>query len=218
MGAGSEDIDDVYSTTTGNSEVKAGYYIGKNDVITFGMDVVNYQDRERTLYIVSEMEYIPGKPEGYIHAQSRIVPMGVCDGGLGVLAAVNVRPPVGEKKFILEGKKDIEIIQDGYLTYTAGHLHDGGLKMVVTVNGKSACESKIVYGGQGHEQVQPNGEVWKTIGKTIVCGDPIRVSKGDKLQLHAHFDFNEHPPRHSAHGEEAEGMALVATRFVPLVT
>ena len=66
--------------------------------------------------------------------------------------------------------------------------------MVATINGKDACTSRLVYGGPGHEQVQPNGEVWKTIGTTIGCKDPIRVNKGDKLQLHAYFDFNEHPP------------------------
>ncbi len=66
--------------------------------------------------------------------------------------------------------------------------------MVMTVNGKKACESKIEYGGPGHEQVQPNGEVWKTIARNIGCDDPIRVHKGDKVQLHADFDFNAHPP------------------------
>lgn len=116
MGAGSEDADDKYSTS--NDKVKAGYYIGKNDVITFGMDVVNYHDTERTIYIATEMEYLPGQPEGYVHAQSRIVPMGICDGSQGMMGATNIHPPVGEKKFVLEGKNDVEILQDGYLLST----------------------------------------------------------------------------------------------------
>ena len=66
--------------------------------------------------------------------------------------------------------------------------------MIMTVNGKEVCTSNIIYGGPGHEQVQPNGEVWKTIGETIGCNDPIRVFKGDKIQMQAFFDFEEHPP------------------------
>jgi hypothetical protein len=66
--------------------------------------------------------------------------------------------------------------------------------MDITINGKKACDTKLVYGGPGHEQVQSNGDVWKTIAKNIGCDDPIRVSKGDKIQLHAHFDFEAHPP------------------------
>jgi hypothetical protein len=66
--------------------------------------------------------------------------------------------------------------------------------MVVKVNGNEVCTSSLVYGGPGHEQVQPNGEVWKTIGSTIGCLDPIRVNKGDKLNMEAFFDFDEHPP------------------------
>jgi hypothetical protein len=74
-----------------------------------------------------------------------------------------------------------------------GHLHDGGVKMVVKVNGKDVCTSRLVYGGPGHEQVQANGEVWKSINNTIGCLDPIRVNKGDKFNMEAFFDYEEHP-------------------------
>jgi hypothetical protein len=66
--------------------------------------------------------------------------------------------------------------------------------MVVKINGKEVCTSSLIYGGEGHEQVQPNGEVWKTIGKTIPCTDAIAVKKGDKMNMEAFFDFEEHPP------------------------
>jgi len=213
MGAGSEDIDSKYTPAL-TSTVKAGYYIGKDDLITVGMDIVNYHDKQREVYIITEMEYLKGLPAGYKHAQSRIVYMGACDGANAMMSAGNIHPPKDKKKFVLTGKNDIEIMDDGYLVGTFGHLHDGGLKMVIKVNGKEACTSSITYGGEGHEQVQANGEVWKTIGRTIGCLEPIAVKKGDKLNMEAFFDFEEHPPRMSAHGEEAEGMALVATTFV----
>jgi hypothetical protein len=65
--------------------------------------------------------------------------------------------------------------------------------MSLTLNGKDVCNSTVIYGGPGHEQVQSNGQVIKTIGKTIGCTDPLRVRKGDKMQLTAYFDFEKHP-------------------------
>jgi len=122
MGAGSEDA--VKYNFGNDPKVKAGYYIGKNDAITFGMDIVNYRNEEKTLYIVTEMEFLPGKPEGYVHAQSRIIPMGLCDGVAGFMSAGNVHPAVGKTKFVLEGKNDITIMEDGHLINTSKCLHD----------------------------------------------------------------------------------------------
>jgi len=75
---------------------------------------------------------------------------------------------------------------------TDGHLHDGGDKIVVTLNGKTVCNSRALYGGPGHETVE-DGVTWKTIAQTTSCGEPIRVRKGDKLRFSASFDFDGHP-------------------------
>lgn len=116
LGSGSDDTINTYNSP--NNKVKSGFYIGKNDIILFGLDVVNYHDRERTLYTVNEIEYFPGMPEGYSHAQSHVIPMGLCDGIMSVMAANNIHAPVGEKKFTLAGKNDIEITKDGHLVAT----------------------------------------------------------------------------------------------------
>jgi len=65
--------------------------------------------------------------------------------------------------------------------------------MVMTINGKEVCRSTVEYGGEGHEQTRADGEVVKTIGRVIGCVDPLRVLKGDKMQLTAYFDFEKHP-------------------------
>jgi hypothetical protein len=116
IGAGSEDIPTKISTKS--NEIKSGFYIGKNDKITFGMDIVNYHNRERSLYIAVEMEYLPGKPEGYTHAQSHVITMGQCDGINAYPGAMNIHPPKDQKKFTLTGKNDIEIQKDGYMLAT----------------------------------------------------------------------------------------------------
>jgi hypothetical protein len=194
LGAGSEEIAGMYGH--GGGDIKSGYYIGKKDVISFGMDIVNYHNRERTVYMVNELEYIQGKPADYTDAQTHVITMGMCDGGASYMGAMNIHAPKdnNKKRFTMTGNKPITVEKEGYMVSTYGHLHDGGLHMIITINDKEVCDSKIVYGGPGHEQVQPDGKVWKTLATTIGCVDPIRVHKGDKIQMKAFFDFNEHPP------------------------
>lgn len=191
MGSGSEETDGMYNH--GGGAVKSGYYIGKKDVINFGMDIVNYHDRERTVYMSNEIEYIPGKPADYTDSQTHVITMGMCDGGNAMMGAMNIHAPKDKKRFTMTGNKPIVVEKEGYMVSTIGHLHDGGLHMVISINDKEVCDSKIKYGGPGHEQVQPDGTVWKTLARTIACPDPIRVHKGDRIQMKAFFDFDEHP-------------------------
>jgi hypothetical protein len=96
-----------------------------------------------------------------------------------------------------------------------GHLHDGGLNIQVILNNKNVCESKAQYGGPGFEGKNPDGKTWYTINQMTVCGEPIKLVKGDKFYFQANFDVEKYPARQSAHGEMAEEMALVTGIFVP---
>jgi hypothetical protein len=74
-----------------------------------------------------------------------------------------------------------------------GHVHDGGDTVTIKINGKAVCESKSLYGGPGHEQVQEDGKVWKTISKNTQCGTAIPVRRGDEISFEGTFDFEAHP-------------------------
>jgi hypothetical protein len=78
---------------------------------------------------------------------------------------------------------------------------------VVKVNGKQICESKAVYGGAGavmsgmgghpHGKYTDNGHdqspSWETIGEMTQCYGPIKVSKGDTIEIEASYDMEKHP-------------------------
>jgi hypothetical protein len=114
MAVGSEDIDAHWSSDS--KLIKAGYYLDKNDTITINLDVVNYYNRERTIYTVSEMEYFPGMTKGFLNTQSDVLPVGMCDGIDSYLAATKIHAPKDQKKFTLSGKNDIVIHKEGYIT------------------------------------------------------------------------------------------------------
>ena len=72
-------------------------------------------------------------------------------------------------------------------------MHDGGVNIQFKVNGKEACDSRAVYGGQGHESVGADGKVWKTIRESTYCPTPFKIKKGDKIEMQANYDLDLHP-------------------------
>jgi hypothetical protein len=42
-----------------------------------------------------------------------------------------------------------QVMNDGYLLDVKPHLHDGGINATFYVNGRAACTSSAVYGGDG---------------------------------------------------------------------
>ena len=89
------------------------------------------------------------------------------------------------------------------MSHSGGHVHDGGDRVEMLVNGEVVCESKAKYGGEG----KIKGE-WATIGEMGFCEKPVSVKKGDILNIQAHYDFDAHPARMHAHGGQAEQMGL----------
>jgi hypothetical protein len=85
----------------------------KDAKVSISLDVVNYNNEERTIWMIGEMEYLPGKAAGLLPAAQQVIDLGMCSGVNGV----DIRPPVGQKRFTIEGK-DIIITRDGYFVYT----------------------------------------------------------------------------------------------------
>jgi hypothetical protein len=113
-GAGSE----VIEFPAPNNTVLSGSFIGKSDPVVLSIDLVNYNADDQEVFVQSELEYVPGQPKGFAHGETRQIPVGVCDGSGAWEKAVNIHPPKGVKRFELKGKKDMEILADGYLRAT----------------------------------------------------------------------------------------------------
>jgi hypothetical protein len=90
------------------------------------LDMVNYKDVPRTVYIEGVIDYLPGKQEGWLESQTGILNLGICDGA-GGFKANNVHAPAGVSKFTLKAQKPIEMAHDGYILTASKSL-------LVTVN------------------------------------------------------------------------------------
>jgi hypothetical protein len=82
-----------------NATFKSGYYIGKDSNVLINVDIVNYNEESRDIYMVSELEYLPGLATGTLQAEQHTVDLGLCDGQNGL----NVQAPKGQTKWSLTG-------------------------------------------------------------------------------------------------------------------
>jgi hypothetical protein len=108
MAGGLEASEFKFSTT--NSSLQTGYYIGKGANIMINVDIVNYDNVAKDLYMVSELEYLPGKPTERLPAQHSVIDIGLCDGQDGL----NVHAPPGKTKWSIKGSP-ITVSKDGIL-------------------------------------------------------------------------------------------------------
>jgi hypothetical protein len=176
-----------YSFTNKDASFKSGLYLAKDAPVVQMIDVVNYSDDNQVIYSISEMEYLPGKQEGYLRSVVTPVDFSICSGRTGIY----MYQPKNKPQFTVESK-NVSIGMDGYLLNTYAHLHDGGLDLAVKINGKEVCRSEALYGGPGHEGKNKNGTPWTIIRGTTMCDQPIQVHKGDKLDIAASFDMDKH--------------------------
>lgn len=170
------------------SSVKSAYYLTKDRKILNMIDVINYNNVERTVYVVGEIEYLPGKQEGYLEARQERVDPGLCGGPDGSM----IHAPKGQTKFSVNST-NIVFARDGYMINQRGHMHDGGIDIVLQVNGQTVCDSRASYGGVGHTAKTPDGKIWETIANSTTCLEPIKVAKGDTVNMNANYDIELHP-------------------------
>ena len=78
-----------------NNKLKSGYYLSKDRNMLNMIDVINYNNQERDVYISAEIEYLPGKPQGYLDTRQERVDPGMCGGPSGA----SIHPPKGVQRF-----------------------------------------------------------------------------------------------------------------------
>jgi len=110
----------------------------------------------------------------------------------------------------------MEIKDDGKLLLVKGDMHDGGLNMVLKLNGETICDSKAIYnaGAVGtHQGGGHDGGMGGMLSDTSGCLKSIAVKKGDKIEMEANYDMELHPGREHPGGGMAEAMALFVIVF-----
>lgn len=194
-GEDNNNVDVWYTNREG--ETKSGFHIGANDNFGMNMDVVSYAPANKQIYLTLELEYLKG-----IHGldATQTLLSVACNRQIKIASAGATNTTSGEYKFT----------QDGTILVAKGHLHTGGEKMVMYINGKFACESTAAYGGAKGDQAIDSMSLCTTNG--------IRVKKNDRMTMEARYDTSKHPIRHESHGMGAgmpDVMGMFDVTFAP---
>jgi hypothetical protein len=115
VGSAAELADNQY--TTQNATINTGFYIPKNEKVFVQIDMVNYKEYDQNIYLVPEIEYFPGKPEGYLDSNMYVISPSTCDSAMGALGGTFVKPPAGVKKFNVNGT-DMTFDTDGFIAFS----------------------------------------------------------------------------------------------------
>ncbi|KAF2670726.1 hypothetical protein BT63DRAFT_199949 [Microthyrium microscopicum] len=183
LAKGNEGDTTVFSSV--NDTVKSGYWIGKDDPLLLMTEVVNYQNEPQEVYFTVDMDYLSfpsGPPKEYLDVRWGMLQVACSTTGLAL------RPP--KDKPITFETPIYRAGADGYIVGAYPHLHDGALDMKIMVNGKAACSSDAIYGGDGGTTV--DGQKWQTITGYSPCLGGIQVHKNDNISMIANYDLTKH--------------------------
>ena len=77
-----------------------------------------------------------------------LVDPGLCGGPNGAA----IHPPKGVARFSINST-DIVMTKSEYFVYALGLMHDGGVNVILKVNDVEKCDSRALYGGEGHTTI-----------------------------------------------------------------
>jgi hypothetical protein len=100
----------IYSTVDGS--FKSGFIIKEKPKVLFTTELVNYSNTTKNVFAVSELDYLPGHPEGYSDSGFALLSVTQCDGTNPLL-----HPPEGQKRYSYKSKV-LTIIKGGHILET----------------------------------------------------------------------------------------------------
>lgn len=163
-GEDSGETDTIFTSHDGT--YNSGYQITKPPTISVQYDLVNYEKTAKQLHLELEYEWVDGivgKDAGH------------------TLKSVSGSPKVSESGPAVSQSGKMSVTKDTNIMWARGHLHAGGDRMEMYVNGKLACTSRPTYNAQN------------VITTMSLCPEVISLKRGDTLQIQSVYDLTKHP-------------------------
>jgi hypothetical protein len=116
--------------------------------------------------------------------------------------------------------KEFTVSGDGEWLTGIGHVHDGGTKVDLFVNGNLSCSSKQMYSNRRGGWLEPtDGSVIESmvmppnthISDVSVCKDWGEVKKGDKVKVIAYYNDTQYMQMKNSKGRLEGQMGIMFT-------
>ncbi|QDS76950.1 hypothetical protein FKW77_005158 [Venturia effusa] len=135
VGTGEDSSADGALYTTEDGTRDQGFHIGERDAFSIWAQLVNYNKEDKKVYVTYDLEWVPGK----LGDDVKTATLTATCGGSPMIKLSNSGP-------VSTNSSAFTFLQNGKLLGGRGHLHDGGVKMDMSLNGKFLCSSEAIYG------------------------------------------------------------------------
>jgi hypothetical protein len=109
IGSAEETSPGLYKNPTANHT--SAYYLSKGTPVLITVDVVNYTNDEKVVYVEADIDYVEGKIPGMAATSVQTWRLAECEGKEDYLV---VDIPKGQNKFTLSSK-NMTVLQSGYI-------------------------------------------------------------------------------------------------------
>jgi hypothetical protein len=120
-----------------SSEIKTGAFISQTDKFAVSSELVNYDPKEKEIYITLDFEYVQGKAPGLLNVGMGALSVDDCSSPGGV-----IQPPKG--KAVTYKGVEWSMLDDGYFVSFTPHLHDGGVYTKIFLNGTNTLNANLM--------------------------------------------------------------------------
>jgi hypothetical protein len=191
----------------------AGYKLESADKFDAVLELMNENTQAKTVYVTMTYDVVEGHP---FKDEVRIVWLDI-----GQCGTSESNPPKGKNVFSLDYKWTSSI--NGQVIAAIGHLHDGGSRITLAVDGQQTCDSSATYGGSpayvqknaggvhAHGALEHLSEMSQCNQKSLPRS---RIAKGQNWYMKAEYDFNKHKGMMHEDGnwDEVMGITLMFVR------
>jgi hypothetical protein len=191
--SGNDEASNMFTSPDGKFD--SGYVVN-NPRLAMQAELVNYRPEPQKVYVTMEYEYVPTTTPK------------AADTSVSLFSVTGCKPPDYHRdpnvKIYNMTSAAVPVPFNGYIINAKGHLHDGGDHILLTLNGKTICDSHAIYG----KEMGADAQDWAVITKMEQCTQPVPVKKGDILQMNSFYDTQKYPPRptsgNSGHGHSSD--------------
>ncbi|QDS68047.1 hypothetical protein FKW77_009716 [Venturia effusa] len=184
-----------------------GYKLKAADKFALIVDLMNENSVDKVVYLTMTFDTIPGNPPEYDDMKPIWFDVAQC-------LTSEWPPPYNTGNYTVPSMIWTANF-DGEIIGAAGHLHDGGQRVTLDVDGTRACSSEASYGGSPEyvaKTAMHEGSATEHISKMSLCvGDTLPVKKlarGQKWRLRAEYDYNKNKGMVHGGGKQSTVMGI----------
>lgn len=175
------------------STMKIGYRLNENDKFAILVDLMNTNEEDKTAYLTMTYDIVDGHQKDWDDIKPIWLDIAQC-------GTSEIIPQQQSGKFSMTSNWTSNV--EGEIVGAAGHLHNGGSHLTLSVNGQQTCDSVATYGESPEfiQQQDKSGHAHRSAMKHISsmsqCWGPSfamnQIKVGQNWQLEAFYDFDKY--------------------------